>query len=301
MLDWNDIRSFIAVAETGSTLAGGRALRVSQTTVARRVAALEAALSVVLFDKRPAGYLLTPAGEALLTRAQAVKTAAEDFFDAGAAQSRAASGTVRLTTHDIYAATILVRILQDLHEAYPAIRVELDTSEEVRDLALGSADIALRSTTKPHGSGLVGRRVGYDDWTIFCSRSYAAEHGLPRTTSDLRNHPLIGGGGEGVWRPYLEWLKRNDLDDAVVMQHGSAGGLLAAVRAGVGLAVLPCFVADHDVDLLRCLAPPQHKSRELWLLTHQRLRHEPRIRIVLDFVGERLIRLTKAVPYSNLS
>ena len=235
-------------------------------------------MALTLFEKRPAGYLLTPAGEALLAQARAAETAVDDFADAGAGQAREASGTVRLTTHDIYAVTILVPILRDLHEAYPAVRVELDTSEELRDLAGGAADVALRSTTRPGGAGLVGRRVGYDAWTVFCSRSYAAAHGVPRTREELRNHPLIGGGGEGVWRPYREWLKRNDLEDAVVMHHSSAGGLLAAVRAGFGLAVLPCFVAEQDPDLIRCLPPPRHKPRELWLLTHERLRHTPRVR-----------------------
>ena len=74
MLDWNDLRYFLAVAREGSTLAAGRELRVSQTTVARRIAALEAALGFPLFEKRQAGYALTPAGEELLERAEQVET-----------------------------------------------------------------------------------------------------------------------------------------------------------------------------------------------------------------------------------
>src|SRR6185436_9239542 len=105
MLDWNDLRHFLAVARTGSTLAAGKSLRVSQTTAARRVAALEAELELTLFERRPAGYRLTPAGEALVAQAEAMEAAAGQFADAAATQSREASGTVKLTVDEIYAVT----------------------------------------------------------------------------------------------------------------------------------------------------------------------------------------------------
>src|SRR5262245_49708824 len=121
MLDWNDLRHFLAVARTGSTLAAGRELRVSQTTAARRVTALEEELKLKLFERRAAGYRLTPAGEALLAEAEAVEAAAGHFEDAAATQSRDVSGTVKLTVDEIYAVTLLGPILRDLHDAFPAI------------------------------------------------------------------------------------------------------------------------------------------------------------------------------------
>lgn len=293
MLDWNDLRHFLAVARTGSTLAAGRSLRVSQTTAARRVAALEAELALTLFERRPAGYRLTPAGEALMEWAEGVEAAAARFADAAATQSRDASGTVKLTVDEIYAVTLLAPILRDLHDAFPAIRIELDTTEEKRDLAAGEADVALRMTGRPTGGGLVGRRIATDDWTIYCSRDYAAAHGRPRRRKELHGHAFIGGGGPGVWMVYRAWLERNGLADQVAMQHGTSTGLLAAVRAGVGLAVLPTLVADLDPDLVMCLPPEPGNERGLWLLTHERLRHTPRVRVVLDFLGERLTRLVR--------
>ena len=101
-MDWNDLRYFLAVARGGSTLAAGRELRVSQTTVARRVAALEQALGFPLFERRQAGYALTPAGEALLARAEEVEASATGFADAAAAHSRDVSGTVCITSEEIY-------------------------------------------------------------------------------------------------------------------------------------------------------------------------------------------------------
>lgn len=293
MLDWNDLRYFLAVARTGSTLSAGRSLRVSQTTAARRVAALEEALGLTLFERRPVGYRLTPAGEALVERAEEVEASAQLFADVAAAQGRDATGTVCLTLAEIYAVTLLPPILRDLHEAHPGIRITLDTSEELRDLAAGAADVALRSVDQPAGAGLVGRRLGNDGWAIYCSRDYAAAHGRPRTRRELRGHPLIGGGGPGVWRVYHAWLERNGLTEAVTIQHGSTSGLLAAVRAGAGLAVLPTLVADLDPDLLQCLPPQPEHDVGFWLLTHERLRHTPRVRVVMDFLADRLSRLAR--------
>ncbi|MFL6863770.1 MAG: LysR family transcriptional regulator [Allosphingosinicella sp.] len=291
MFDWNDLRAFLAVAETGSTLAAGKALRVSQTTAARRVAALEQALGLTLFERRPAGYALTPAGEGLVEPARAVAAAAAALAEAAASQARDLTGTVRLTTLEIYAQTILPPILRDLHDAHPGIMIELDTSEEQRDLASGAADIALRTSASPSGGGLVGRRIAHDPWTLYCSRDYAGRHPRPQTREDLGAHPFIGGGGPGLWRRYRAWLQRLGLEDAVAMHHDTASGLLASVRAGFGITVLPSFFADRDPDLVRCVEAASGDETGLWLLTHERLRHTPRVRAVMDFVADRLARM----------
>ena len=294
--DWDDLRYFLAVARSGSTLGAGRTLGVSQTTVARRLAALEAALGLVLFERRQTGYALTPAGGALIAQAEAVEAAAASFAKAAGAQSREATGTVCLTCVELYAVTILPPIMRDLHEAHPGLRITLDTHDLPRDLAAGEADVALRGGHIPEDSGLVGRRIAADPWTLYCSRDYAAAHARPRSAADLRQHPIVGGGGEKVWPMYRAWLQRHRLEEAVTIHHSSGTGLLAAVRAGAGLAVLPSFVADRDPDLVRCLDPIASDDSELWLLTHERLRHTPRVRAVMDFLGDRLARLAREAP-----
>ena len=293
MFDWNDLRYFLAVADSGSTLAAGRALRVSQTTVARRIAALEEALGLTLFERRQAGYAITPVGEELLEPARRMEGAAHTLADAASATRREARGTVRLTSLEIYAVTLLPPILRDLHAAHPQIRIELDTSDQPRDLASGEADVALRGGTSLTGAGVVGRRVAFDPWTLYCSRSYAEAHGIPGNRAELAKHPLIGGGGNHVWRRYLAWLQQHGLEDAVAIQHDTVTGLLAAVRAGFGLAVLPTFIADRDPELVRCLPPKRGDPSALWLVTHERLRHVPRVRVVLDFLAERLTQLAR--------
>jgi len=290
-LDWNDLRYFLAVARQGSTLAAGRQLRVSQTTVARRVAALEEALGLPLFDKRQAGYTLTAGGQELLTRAEQVELAANGFSDAAVTQARDLSGTVRITTEEIYAITLLAPLLPEFHQRHPEIRIDLDTSQSVRDLGAGEADISLRSTKgEQQPAGLVGRQLSIDDWTLYCSRDYAARHGAPKNRAELRHHPIIGGGGGNLWVHYQAWLQALGLEEQVAMHHATSGGLLSGVRSGFGIAVLPCVVADGDPDLVRCLPPRTDHGRVLWLFTHERCRHTPRVRAVIDFLYDGLRR-----------
>ena len=105
---------------------------------------------------------------------------------------------------------------------------------------------------------------------------------------------IIGGGGR-VGRYYGLWLKENGLEQAVAMTHGSVTGIIAAVRSGVGCAALPCMVAELDPELVRCLPATTNGGMEIWLLTHERQRHSPRIRTVLDFLANRLKRHAVAV------
>ena len=291
MFDWNDLRYFIAVARDGSTLAAARGLRTSQTTVARRIAALEAELGFPLFEKRQAGYALTPAGQDLLERAKQVEASANGFAEAASAQSRNLSGIVKVTTEEIYALALLAPLLRELHEKHPEIVIDLDTSQQVRDLGAGEADISLRSTKNTaQPAGLVGRQLCIDDWSLYCSRDYAARHGTPHSAGELKNHAFIGGGGGNLWIHYQAWLQALGLEGQVAMHHATSGGLLSGVRSGFGIAVLPCVVADSDPDLIRCLPPRTDHGRILWLFTHERVRHAPRVRAVIDFLYERLSR-----------
>ena len=288
MLDWNDLRYFLAVAREGSTLAAARTLHVSQTTVARRIAALEAALGFPLFDKRQAGYALTPAGEQLLDKAAVVEAGATGFSEAAAAHARDLSGVVKITTEEIYAITLLAPLLPELRQLHPEIRIDLDTAQAVRDLGAGEADISLRSTSKKQPAGLVGRQLCIDDWALYCSRDYAARNGAPRNVDELRSHPIIGGGGGNLWIHYQAWLQALGLEEQVAMHHTTSGGLLSGVRSGFGIAVLPCVVANGDPDLHQCFPPREGHGRILWLFTHERVRHTPRVRTVIDFLYDRL-------------
>lgn len=301
MFDWNDLRYFLAVAREGSTLAAAKTLRTSQTTVARRIAALEQALGVTLFDKRQAGYALTPAGGELLEKAQKVELSAEAFAESASAGARDLTGTVRITSEEIYALSLISPLLRELHERHPEIVVEIDTTSTLRDLGAGEADIALRSSSNEQPAGLVGRRLGVDDWTLYCSKDYAERHGRPTTVKDLKRHAIVGGGGAKLWEHYQAWLKSLDLEDRVAMHHASSSGLLSAIRSGFGVAVLPCVVGDADPDLIRCIPPRSDHGRVLWLLTHERVRRTPRVRTVIDFFYEGLRRHISKLEESRVA
>ena len=178
MYDWNDLKAFLAVAETGSTLAAAQAMRVSQTTVARRIAALEAATGLNLFERRQAGYALTPVGEAMLASAQAVRDAADRFDEAAGATSRDAGGTVSLTTMEIFAVTILPPILRDLRAEHPP-----SASSSIRRTSNATGGRGSRHRDPQQqaadGRGLVGRRIADNPWTVYSSRDYADRHGIP--------------------------------------------------------------------------------------------------------------------------
>lgn len=288
MLDWNDLRYFLAVADEGSTLAAGKALRVSQTTVARRIAALEEGLTLCLFDRRQAGYELTPAGVLLLEQARTVAEAAHAFEESATAEARDAGGSIRITTEDVYANAMLGPWFAELRERHPEILIELDASQAIRDLGAGEADIALRATSRDAPTGVVGRRICRDDWTLYCSRDYAAQHGLPKTKADLRRHAIVGGGGGGLWRNYQAFLQKFGLEDRVAIQQGTSTGLLTSIQAGLGIGILPCLIGDSDPNLIRIMPPNADHSRILWLLTHNRVKRNPKIRAVIDFLYERL-------------
>jgi DNA-binding transcriptional LysR family regulator len=288
MLDWNDLRYFLAVARNGSTLAAAREVGVSQTTVARRIAALEEALGFALFEKRQAGYALTGAGEQLLDRAASVETAAMEFGESASAHARELTGTVRITMEEIYATTLFGSLMRELYESHPEIAIEVDTEQAVRDLGRGEADIARRSTAEDQPAGYVGRVLCRDDWSPYCSRSYAERHGVPTSFEALKQHTLIGGGGSKVWPKYQQWLEHLGLENHVAMHQPTSTTLLSSVRAGIGIAVLPCMIADADPELIQCFPPRQNHGRQLWLLTHERVRHTPPVRLVIDFLYERL-------------
>ena len=292
MFEWSDLRHFLAVARSGSTLAAARSMRVSQPTVVRRIAALEEALGLSLFDRRPSGYKLTEAGLALVERSERVEAAAEAMHDAALSQAREISGTVRISLFEIFGVTVLTPLLRELRETHPQIRVDVDLSDVVRNLEVGEADIALRSGVRLSGNGLVCRRVCDERWGYYCSAGYLDANIHPTTPEMMRDHPLIGDGTEDFWPEFAEWRRAAGLSNTSNF-GGSANGLLAAVKSGVGIALLPHLAAYGDPDLILCVDGPK-TEHGLWLVTTERLRRAPRVRLVMDFLAKRIGEIARA-------
>jgi len=207
MFDWNDARHFLAVARSGSTLTASRTLKVSQPTVARRIAALEAALGLSLFERRQAGYRLTGDGEALLPAAEAVEQGAIALAEGAAARAGTLEGVVRLTCNEM-SAPALNPLIGALRDAYPGIRVDVIATEARLDLGAGEADVAIRTTlAQPQGAGLYARRIVDLPSLIYCSRAYARKYGAPRDPDNLAGHVIIGADGYLAPLPGMRWFE----------------------------------------------------------------------------------------------
>lgn len=284
MLDWNDYKYFLAVVRSGTTLGASRLLQVSQSTVSRRIAALEEALGFDLFDKRPAGYVLTEAGGELRAAAEDVEAAATAFASQAGAWTRNLSGSVRLTTNETFANLFLTQAMREFRANYPALRLDVVATDDFLDLRKGEADVALRAGRRPTEPDLVGRCIAKDVWSIYCSRDYMALHGVPQSSVDLARHAVITVDPKDYPGPITDWVVANVPDSAIVLRPNSISGVYAGLKGGIGVTMMSDFVALGDPDLVRCFTPGIEQG-EIWLLTHERLRHLPRIRAVMDFLG----------------
>lgn len=281
----DDLRFLLSVAETGSTLSASRALKVSQSTVARRVVALETDLRIQLFDKRPTGYVLTEAGAALIAPAQRVRQAVDAFTKAAGSLSREISGTVRFTTNDVLANMLLTDITMRLRQTHPGVRLEADTTNILRDLTNGEADVALRAAPAPTEAGLVGLKMVEDYWSLYCSRSYAERNGVPKSPAELSGHALVGIDPHVRDRPIFHWARQHFPSEAVVVvRQNSVPAVFASVRNGLGVGFYSEFIAAPDPELVRCFRPPVPPAAEIWLVTHERLRQVARVRAVMEAI-----------------
>jgi len=283
--DWNDLRYFLAVARTGSTLAASRALNVNQTTVARRIGVLERAVGMKLFDKRQSGYALTEAGVDLRATAERVEVEANAFAEQAGAMWRRISGVIRVTTNEGLANTVMAPALSAFRRLHPEVRVDLVVDERRLDLTRGAADVALRTGSRPTESGLVARRLTPMAWAAYCSRDYAERRGCPSSVDTLCRHAVIGAEGPIAALPGWNWLREAAPDAEVVARSSSLTNLISAVKAGLGVTVLPCFLADSDADLVRCIGPISGVQSDLWLLTREDARDVRRVRAFIDFLA----------------
>jgi len=277
-LDWDDIRYFLAVARTGSTVAAARALGVNQTTVARRVSELEAAIGAQLFERSREGYRLRADAEALLRAGEAVEADAQTFGELAAALGRGVD-TIRVTTNEPLANTILAPAIRAFRGAYPNVRIDLVITVRQLNLAGGEADVALRAAPMPTDDGLVGRRVGDAHWGVYCSHDYARFHGAPGDVAALSGHTLIV-------LPDPSGSRLGQISaPRTLEQRATANELCIAARAGLGVVSLPCVVGDVQADFERCFVQEEPVT-PVWLIYHERLRGSAEVRAFLDFVVE---------------
>jgi DNA-binding transcriptional LysR family regulator len=288
-MQWDDLRFVLEVTRTGSALAAARGLGVNQTTVMRRIAALEARLGARLFERRSSGYEATPLGVEAAAVAERMEREAAALAASVAASQRMLSGSVRLSTAETLANLLVAPCLQAFQKAHPGVCVELDASDRRVDVARGEADVALRAGSRPEGNGIVARRLPDNDWTIYCSRAYAEEHGCPAGPEAIAAHAVVALGGSMAQTPASQWLVERAAGANVRVRCNSLTSLLSSVRAGLGLGALPCILGDGEADLVRCFAPLPELRSEMWLIVRAELRSAPHVRALTDFLAAHVI------------
>lgn len=301
MFDWGDLRHFLAVARGGSTLSAAKILAVNQTTVARRVAALEEALGEKLFEKTAGGYRLTEVGAAMVQNAERVETEVEAFGRMVAQRSRKLLGMIRVTTNDVLADCLLTPWLREFTQRFPVVQVETIITDRRLDISRGEADIALRantSKTEPLGEGVVVRRLATGKWGVYASKAYAAENGAPSNAGELAKHPIIAGAGE-LARFDPAFLKEAKAAGAVIRQASSSIlNIAGAIRSGLGVGGIPCMLGELDPELQLCFLFDE-ADYDLMLITREEMRNLPHVRAFNDFIASRTAALRHMIEGRN--
>lgn len=283
MLDWNDLRHFLAVAREGSTLAAAKALHLNQSTVHRRLTALEKCLGSALAERHPSGYRLTELGKQLHPYAERVEEAVGALQRHAVSFDKRMQGSIRVTCSTTVANCLMKSQVLDVFQArYPGLKVELLMTERFLDLSKGEADIAIRGGL-PKDEALVGRKIADVPYGIYASRSYVERRGRPKTTDEMNAHSVIEFIGEIADLKTAHWMRSKAPGAPIAAQSSNFPSILLAVKSGAGLAPLPAPLADQDDELVCILGPIPELSYPIYLLVHRDLRKIPRISAFFDF------------------
>ncbi|WP_299146452.1 LysR family transcriptional regulator [uncultured Tateyamaria sp.] len=286
--DWSQIQSFAAVAEHGSLSAAARAIQISQPTLSRHIAQLEATLGTRLFERQSGGMSLTTEGTDLLGHATAMADAAARFATDKDGTGQNIAGTVRLTASHVVANFILPPILCALHDRYPDIEIEVVASDTSENLLRREADIALRMY-RPTQPDVIAKHVTNLELGMYATPHYVETHGAPETVDDLHRHNVIGYDrstliidgfalrGFEVGRSFFAFRS----DDQVLCWH--------MVTAGYGIGFAPQRVGDNDPRVVRLSGDIDVGGMPLWLTAHSDLRRIPRVRRVYDWLAQNLV------------
>lgn len=284
-MDWDLCKTFVAVAETGSFTGAARRLHSSHPTVSRKIAALEAQLGTRLVARAADGLALTADGRTLREHAEAMAAAALRAETAVSAGGHKARGTVKLSIGATLASHWLMPCLPAFLRAHDHVQLEIITHPFPASVRRREADVVLR----PFDSGeenLVGRKIGRLGTGFYASRDYAGGRSLPERRGEWKGHSVIGFADQTSNIQLARWSDIVTRQARVVMRCSSQGDMLAAVRAGLGISALSCFVAESYPDLVR-IAPQKLASvADLWLLAHPDLVELPAVRAVIDFVAD---------------
>ena len=279
MFDWEDMRHFIALAETGTLSGAARDLKVDHATVGRRVSALEQVFDTPLIERLPKRWVLTEAGQRVAELARGMQAQAHALERAVRARHSPLSGTVTLSTPPAFASHFLAPRLPALRRLYPDIQLSLLGGKAIASLSQQEADIAVR-ISRPREASSVARKIGTMEFWLYAAPGYEDR---PRAEWQFLAYDV---SLDHVTEQ--QWLRAFAGDRPIVFRSNDLACQVAAARAGIGIAALPCFLAYQDAGLVAVSAELRRATRDIYLVIHADLRRMPAVRAVLEFVAEQV-------------
>jgi DNA-binding transcriptional LysR family regulator len=283
MIDWDDVRYFLATARGGSVRAAAERLGVNHSTVLRRIAQLEQRLGAHMFEKLPSGYRLTGAGEEILEFADQMEAASNLLERRIFGRDQSVRGLLRVTLAPPLATHLLMPDFAGFARLYPEVEMEILPSDEPVNLTNREADVAIRvvynrNSLPPNLHGLKGPELFGG---VYMSRDLLAAW-RAGATNRIR---WIVKNNHGI----QDWAREGEMPTTEVpLRTTHAGAQLAALRQDLGMATLPCFVGDSDPLLVRVPGTATYKYGTLWLLTQSDAHKTKRVRLFIEFVALRL-------------
>ncbi|MEP2989225.1 MAG: LysR family transcriptional regulator [Parasphingorhabdus sp.] len=286
-LDWEEVKSFAVVSDAGSVRRAARALGVHHSTVSRRIDNLEHALGTKLFDRRPEGFVLNSAGEEFVSAVRDCGTRLNRAERSISGKDGDMSGVVRVTMAEPIAVHTIGPRLAEFADEHPGIEVHMIATTNILDVSRREADIAIRVDNNPPES-LVGKRIVSYNQTVYATTEYLK-------SQDFENDPESARwlSWEAEEEKFPDWTKETEFSKVPMWGYFPGPAMqLSGAKAGLGIAMLPCFIGDRDPKLVRATNRKPIKARDIWLLTHSDLRRTARIRAFMTF-AEKVLRDAK--------
>lgn len=284
---WDHIRSFYAVAETGSLSAASRVLALTQPTVGRHIDLLEDDLKVSLFKRSRDGMTLTDKGAELIEAAQRTMDGATQFERIATGLDEGISGTVRISAGEVFGVLFMPKLLGRFMEQHPGIQVELVVTNEASNLLRRDADVAVRHF-RPKQQDVVARKITDLELGLFAHETYLARHPEPHSLSDLRNHIVAGYDRDTTIIEAAQQLGESFAASDFQFRSDNLLTHLEVIRAGMGMGFTHVGLATQWPGVERLLPDLKIPPLELWIACHSDVRLNRRVRIVMDFLAENL-------------
>jgi DNA-binding transcriptional LysR family regulator len=294
MLDWDDLRFFLAVAREGTLSAAARTLEVTQPTVGRRLAAFEKQLGARLFAQTPGGHVLSATGKRLLVHAERMEVDALAAQRVAAGRDAGVRGLVRITASEWLVDRLLAPPVAQLVGVHPALEVELLGEPRHLSLVRREAEIAVRPSRFEH-QDVVEIDVGVVAFGLYASERYLAERGMPDFAQRCQGHTLIAMSESLTKVPELPWIPEVASAARVVARCNGRIPMATLAAAGVGMAFLPQVLGDATASLRFLPTPLPPPERRLWLATHRDTRAIPRVKVTAAFLRDAIRRMGPAL------